>query len=391
MVEDPAELGRLLDALREEREIAVDTEADSFYHYQERVCLVQITAGGRDWLVDPLQGLDIQPLGAILADPGKTKVFHDGEYDILILKRQFGFRFENLFDTRIAAAALGMEAPGLAAVVAERFGVELDKSLQRSDWSNRPLSRQQIAYAQFDTHYLVPLMRTLAPELEGRGRMPILRGECARLEELEPAERTFHPDEFLRLKGARRLSLLEMRVLREVFLLREEIARERDVPPFKVLSPQAMIAIAKAQPTSLRALDRVKIVPPSVLRRFGNELVSAVKRAREAGPLERVPELPSKSDTAELDEAELELHERLKQWRKVRAQRERLDSALVLNRRVLLRLVEERPRDRATLERVAGLLPWQSELFGDELLNLIETFERDLAEGRFKPRRRFRR
>ena len=93
-------------ALSREREIAVDTEADSFYHYQERVCLVQISAGGRDWLVDPLRGLDIRPLGEVLADPERIKVFHDGEYDILILKRQFGFRFASLFDTRIAAAAL---------------------------------------------------------------------------------------------------------------------------------------------------------------------------------------------------------------------------------------------------------------------------------------------
>ena len=167
----------MLAALAGEREIAVDTEADSFYHYQERVCLVQITAGGRDWLVDPLRGLDIRPLGAVLADPERTKVFHDGEYDVLILKRQFGFAFAALFDTRVAAAALGMEAPGLAAVVHAHYGFELDKSQQRSDWSRRPLSKEQVAYARLDTHYLVPLMHAFGDELEERGRMPILRGE----------------------------------------------------------------------------------------------------------------------------------------------------------------------------------------------------------------------
>ena len=387
LVEDAKGLSRLLEALSVESEIAVDTEADSFYHYQERVCLMQVTAGGKDWLVDPLSGFDIGALGEVLADPQKTKIFHDGEYDILILKREFGFRFANLFDTRIAAAALGMEAPGLAAVVSERFGFALDKSLQRSDWSRRPLSREQIAYAQLDTHYLQPLMHEFVRELAQRGRMPILSGECERLAALEPPERAFHADEFLRLKGARRLSLLEMRVLREVFVLRERVARERDVPVFKVLSPQALVAIAQARPTSLRALDRVEIVPPSVLRRLGNELVAAVKRAVEQGPLERPPELPSKSDTAELDEAELELHERLKQWRKERAQHEGLDSSLVLNRHVLLSLAEARPRERAALACVAGLLPWQIELFGDELLRLIANFERELAAGQIEFRR----
>jgi ribonuclease D len=388
LVEDRAGLERLMAVLESEREIAVDTEADSFYHYQERVCLVQISAGGRDWLVDPLRGLDIRPLGALLSDPARTKVFHDGEYDVLILKRQFGFRFAGLFDTRVAAAALGMEAPGLAAVVNAHYGFELDKSQQRSDWSRRPLSREQVAYARLDTHYLVPLMHALAPELERRGRMPVLAGECARLAALEPAEKSFHADEFLRLKGARRLSLLEMRVLRELFVLREEHARARDLPPFKILAPQALIELAQARPTSPRALDR--LVPPSIQRRLGTEILAAIQRGLAQGPFERVPSLPARGDEADLDEAGVELHERLKQWRKERAQKEGLDSSLVLNRRVLLRLAETRPRTREDLAGIDGLLAWQLELFGNELLAVVQRFERDLAAGAIELRRRRR-
>jgi ribonuclease D len=386
-VVDSAGLARLLGVLAGEREIAFDTEADSFYHYQERVCLVQVTAGSRDWLVDPLQGLDIRPLGAVFADSAKTKVFHDGEYDVLILKREFGFRFAGLFDTRIAAAALGMEAPGLAAVVAARFAFELDKSQQRSDWSRRPLSAEQVAYAQLDTHYLVPLMHELRRELGERGRMPIVQGECSRLEALEPPERAFHPDEFLRIKGARKLTLAQMRVLRELFVLREEHARARDLPPFKVLAPQALLVLAQSQPQSFSALERMRAVPPGLLRRIGGEIVAAVQRARELGPLERVPDLPWRSEESELDEIEAELHDRLKQWRKERANREGIDSSLILNRRVLLRLVEERPRRRADLERIEGLVPWQLDLFGDEILKVIASFESDLGAGRIAPRR----
>jgi len=389
LVEDAAGLQSLLSALDGADEIAIDTEADSFYHYQERVCLVQITAAGRDWLVDPLRGLDIRPLGEVLADPARTKVFHDGEYDILILKRQFGFRFANLFDTRVAAAALGMEAPGLAAVVAQRYGYELDKSQQRSDWSRRPLTREQVAYARLDTHYLVPLMHVFGPELEERGRMPILRGECERLAALEPPEKSFHADEFLRIKGARRLSLAEMRVLQELYVLREEHARARDLPPFKVLAPQAMLELAQAQPTNSRALER--LVPPGVHRRIGAEIVAAVQRGQALGPFPHLPRMPSRSEDAELDEAALELHERLKQWRKERAQREGLDSSLVLNRHVLVRLAEARPSSREALEKVGGLLAWQIQLFGDELLRVIGDFERDLAAGRIDFRRRGRR
>jgi ribonuclease D len=389
LVEDGPGLDRLLQSLASQPEIAFDTEADSFYHYQERVCLVQISAGGRDWLVDPLRGLDIRPLGEVLSDPKRTKVFHDGEYDILILKRQFGFRFASLFDTRIAAAALGFEAPGLAAVVSARYGIELDKSQQRSDWSRRPLTKEQVAYARLDTHYLLPLMHAFGAELEERGRMPILRGECARLEALEPAERSFNPDEFLRIKGARRLSLSELRVLKELFVLREEHARARDLPPFKVLAPQSMLALAQAQPNSPRALER--FVSPGVQRRIGAEILAAIQRAKSLGPFPRLPKLPPRSEESELDELELELHERLKQWRKQRAMREGIDSSLVLNRRVLLRLAEERPATRADLAKVDGLLAWQIDLFGDEILGVVQAFEADVAAGKVEPRRRGRR
>ena len=128
LVEEEKAFGRLLEDLEGREEIAVDTEADSFFSYREKVCLIQVTVEDRDYLVDPLAGFDIGALGAVFADPDRTKVFHDGEYDVLILKRDYGFTFAGLFDTRIAAAALGETSPGLAAVLQKRFGVELDKS-----------------------------------------------------------------------------------------------------------------------------------------------------------------------------------------------------------------------------------------------------------------------
>ncbi len=125
VVHDEAGFRRMLEVLARAPEVAVETEADSFFSYREKVCLVQITALEHDWIVDPLAGLDLGGLGRMLEDPSKTKVFHDGEYDILMMKRDYGFRFSNLFDTRVAAATLGSQAPGLASVLKERFGVEL--------------------------------------------------------------------------------------------------------------------------------------------------------------------------------------------------------------------------------------------------------------------------
>lgn len=387
LIEDGPGLARLVDELADFDEIAVDTEADSFYSYQEKVCLIQITGGEVDYLVDPLADLDLGPLGEILGDPKRLKVFHDGEYDVLLMKRDFGFSFAGLFDTRVAAAALGAESPGLASVLKRRFGVELDKSLQRSDWSARPLTAKQIAYARLDTHFLLPLAEEQREELKKNNRLMIVEGECRRLEGLEPPTREFQPNDFLRLKGARSLRPPEMQALRELFCMRDRLARERDVPPFKVLGHPLLVSIARARPKSLRSLERLNGVSPRQLRKVGREILEALERADELGPLKRVPPTPSRRDIS-LDEIESELHDRLKAWRKGHALSQGIDSSLVLNRKVLLRIASERPRGREALARIEGLLRWQEESFGDELVQLIETFEKDVKAGKVPPPRR---
>jgi ribonuclease D len=380
----------LMAELEREREIAVDTEADSFFNFREKVCLLQITAGERDWLVDPLAGLDLRPLGRVFADPARTKIFHDGEYDILILKRDWGFEFKNLFDTRVAAAALGIESPGLGAVLKARFGIELDKSLQRSNWSARPLTHEQISYARLDTHFLVPLAREQRVELAARGRALIVEGECRRLEGLVPSEQVFSPDDFIRLKGARALDAAAQSRLRELFALRYELARDSDLPPFKVLGNDALLALAEADPKSARDLAHVPGFSPKQARRHGDALLAALERARQAGPLTRPPTSQPRDGTHALSEQEFELHERLKDWRKMRAQREGYDSSLVLNRHVMLRLAQQKPTTREALARVEGMQAWQLEAFGDELLEVIrrglaELPERSQARGHRRP------
>lgn len=393
LVSDPRALASLLADLERQTLIAVDTEADSFFNFREKVCLVQLTVEERDYLVDPLAGLDLSPLGRVLADPGKTKIFHDGEYDILILKRDWGFEFRNLFDTRIAEAALGVESPGLAAVLRARFGIELDKSMQRSNWSARPLSERQIRYARLDTRFLAALMHAQRGELEERGRMMIVEGECARLERLVPATGEFSADDFVKLKGARALDRMGQRRLREVFAARHALAEAADLPPFKVLGNEQLIEIARLGPRDASELARVPGLSPKHARRLSEALLAALQRAEELGPLERTPNPPSRDGAPQLDELEFELHERLKQWRRERAERLGLDSSLVINRHVLARLAQRKPASAAELEQIDGLLGWQIHMFGPELLDVIRTGLREIpgaAQGGGSGRRRFR-
>jgi ribonuclease D len=387
VVETDAALSRLLEAIEHAPEIAVDTEGDSFFSYPDKVCLVQLTALERDWLVDPLGGLDISRLGRVMADPKRLKIFHDGEYDIASLKRDHRFEFKNLFDTRVAAAALGATNPGLASVLEDRFGIRLDKSLQRSEWSRRPLTEKQVRYAQLDTHFLKPLMDQQRPELVERGRMMIVEGECRRLERLVPPETSFDPDEFVRLKGARELEPIQRQALRELYILREKLSVELGRPPFKVIGNESLVMIAAGMPKSMFQLRRINGFSHGQIRRLGREVIEAILRAREAGPMAKLPKLPNREGTTGFSDEESELHERLKQWRKVAAAEMQIDSAYLVNRHVLLRIAKVRPQAIAALQSIAGIELWQVETFGEAILGIVRQFEDDLAEGRVQFRR----
>ena len=388
IVETPEALDSLLKDLEGVTEIGVDTEADSFYSYKEKVCLLQLTIGQTDYLVDPLADLDLSPLGKVFEDEAVVKIFHDGEFDVLILGRDFGFHFRNIFDTRIAAAALGIDSPGLAAVLDRYFGVEVDKSEQRSDWSRRPLKQSQIDYARLDTRYLMALKERMTADLEEAGRRMILDGECERLEDLEPVAREFDPDGYAKIKGVTKLSAAEKGVLKELFILRDTVAEERDVPPFKVMGNHVLMELATRMPSTMNEIDGVKGFPKGRRRSLGRDALSAVQRGRQTPITKGVQ---PKTRTPRMDDEPFEIHERLRSWRRSRAEKEGMDSSLVLNRHVMLRIALDGPTTLADLSKVDGLRSWQLEHFGDDIVHLMLTFAADLAAGRIDFDRRNKR
>jgi ribonuclease D len=273
-------------------------------------------------------------------------------------------------------------------VLKERFDVQLDKAMQRSDWGKRPLSDQQIAYARLDTHFLLPLMHAQRGELDEQDRAMIVAGECARLERLEPADAPFEPNEFVRLKGARALAPIERQVLRELFTLRETLASASDQPPFRIVNNEVLVRLAQRRPKGRRDLADVAGFSHKQIKRMGDEVLAAVRKAEELGPLQRLPSLPSKDGTGELGDDAFELHERLKRWRKERAAKLGIESGYLVNRHVLLALAKQRPTSPEALAAIDGVLAWQLERFGEELVALMRGFERDLAAGKVEPSRR---
>ncbi|HPF15356.1 MAG: HRDC domain-containing protein [Planctomycetes bacterium] len=391
LVEDDQAMAHLLGFLRDQPVIAIDTEADGFHSYREHVCLIQITAGEEDFIIDPLAKVDISGLGEVLADERRIKLFHDSEFDILIMKRDHGFEFRGLFDTRVAAAVLGSAAPGLASVLDDHFGVKLDKSMQRSDWSQRPLSQKQIDYARLDTHYLIPLYHEQRASLAERDLTMVLDTECRRLEAIEPPPHEFKPDEFVRIKGARNLRPQARTILKDLYILRDRLAQERDVPPFRVIANHTMLDLAEHRPRTVAGLGEIKGCSGLIRSRYGKEIVDTIEAALAKEPIRQWPSAPRKPGADYLDEEASELNDRLKQIRKKASDRRSIEAAYLLHRSALARIATARPKDETTLQKVGQLAPWQMDWFADPLLACVAKFEADLKAGTALPKGNSRR
>ncbi|NIM01503.1 MAG: ribonuclease D [Acidobacteria bacterium] len=269
--------------------LAIDTEADSLHHYPEKVCLIQLSFGDRDYLVDPLAEISLDPLAERLADRSILKILHGADYDLRMLHRGFGMTFAGLFDTMIAARIVGETRFGLAALLEQHFGVPLDKKFQRADWSKRPLTPEMARYAAMDTHYLIALQSTLASRLEALGRSGWAAEEFERLEGIRSAPRTDSDQGFRRVKGSGRLERKKMAVLRELWALRETYALHLDRPPFRVLNDERLLELTENPPRRMTELETMKRLPrPWRHGRRARELLDAIRTGLDM-PSERWP------------------------------------------------------------------------------------------------------
>lgn len=353
--------------LRVAAEVSVDTEGDSLHHYPARLSLIQLgVRDGRVWLVDPLALPDLSPLGATFADPAVCLVLHAGDNDLIHLKQRYGFTFRRLFDTAIAARFLGGKALGLDTLLEQYLGVTLPPSRQKDDWSARPLSPAQEEYAAADVRHLFALEDRLVTELERAGRLAWVREECAALAAQPPIERITDANAFLGVKGARDLPARELAVLRELYALREELALAVDRPPFKVLSEEILLALAKWAPTDAASLARVPGITPRVMHRWGAALLGAVAR----GMTLREPDWPRlERRPRPITPAVVSRRiERLRKWRASATERAGLEAGVLLPNRLIGAIAEAGPRSVDELAAVEGVRRWRADAFGAEIV-----------------------
>jgi ribonuclease D len=344
--------------------IAVDTEANSLHAFREQVCLIQFSTLKKDYLVDPLTLDDLTPLGEIFASPKIEKVFHAAEYDVIGLQRDFEFTFANIYDTMLAARTLGLKQVGLGNLLAEKFGVEVDKHFQKANWGQRPLPPTLIDYARLDTHYLLPLREVLEAELREKGRWELAHEDFARCCYIHNGNGQRPPRErWERIDGQQDLTPQQQTILNELCVSREKLAERLNRPLFKVMEDGLLLRIAQAEPISISELKPAGLSERQI-ERFGRTVIEAVQRGRNA-PLVTPTEMEKPSEAA------LNRLHRLKYWRKKKAQQMGVESDVILPRSYLFTIAERNPRSAEALAGVLAETPWRLKNFGPEILKTL--------------------
>jgi ribonuclease D len=377
-VDTPDQLAACAEDVARSSRVGLDTESNGFHAYFEKVCLLQIATPGADWAVDTL-ALGLSPLVPLLTDPARECILHAAEYDVLCMKRDYGFSFGSIFDTHAAAKTLGIEKVGLHDLLADQLGVQLEVDEQRSDWGKRPLSERQLEYAFADVGYLIALRERLGEQLSSRGLIEEAEAEFARLIAKEPRAREFDPEGWQKMKAARALDGRGRAVLRELYLLRDQRARDLNRPAFKVLSDLFLAEAARRLPRSEAELLRVPGTSPMTLKKVGAQLLEAVRKGIDAEPPERprpggpngqrwrrgAPGAPS----PEIEER----YERLRAWRRSRAEVRKVEVQVIAPNAVLWAIARANPADLESLAAVEGMDPFRIEQYGPAILEVLQS------------------
>jgi ribonuclease D len=369
LIGDTESLREVVRRFKGKSPLGFDTEFVREKTYYPRLEVFQIVVGDEIELVDCQSIDDLSPLWELLFEPATEKVVHSGMQDMELILQESGRLPDNVIDTQIAASLLGLGAQcGYSRLVSQVLGARVPKGETFSDWSQRPLHPDQLAYARADVEHLLPLRDALCRRLERRGRVAWLREECSFLSDPETHRR--HEPEwcFLRIKGRSSLGPTSLSVLRSLAQWRELEARRRDVPPGRIMRDHALVALAKARPTSMEELKRQRGVHGGQIGRDGVDIVRVVQEGIErAGrhPVE-VPESTITQLDGELDG----LFKLMSAVLQIQAEQARIAPSVLATSQEIRDLIDG--YRKRNLSEVRLLKGWRAELAGDMLLSVLQ-------------------
>ncbi|WP_455218081.1 ribonuclease D [Kaarinaea lacus] len=355
-----AGLEELCDRLRGQPVLALDTEFLREKTYYAQLCLLQVAAEGIIACVDPLAIEDLNPLLDIIYDTSVIKVMHSARQDMEIFFDLRGKLPRPLFDSQIAATLMGFgEQVGYANLVKGLLDIELDKMHTRTDWSQRPLDEAQLKYAADDVRYLFQIYEHQVRALQEKGRAEWLRED---FEELTLTE-TYAPTDnnlWKRVKGKQRLKGVQLAILRDLAIWREQRAQKINRPRRWVLKDDVMVDIARFSPRDIDGLEKIRGLEAKTIQSQGSAILSLIQQARDSDK----KTWPKLKDLKRLSPSQDALVDMLMAVLRLRGTEQEVSTSLLASRKDLESLVQGE-RD------VPVLHGWRAELVGHELEKVL--------------------
>jgi len=363
----------MIEELGRSRRLGVDTESNSLHAFNERVCFIQISNPRANYIIDPIRLENISELGTLFSDPKTEKIFHGADYDIGLLKRDFGFNFSNLFDTMTAAQYLNLEKLGMADLVEQCFGIHLEKKFTKCNWAQRPVSLDRMVYLCLDTQYLIGLRDWLFKQLKEKDLVEEAALEFEFLVTRSPLEPAYENQTMWDIKGAKGLEKKLLPYLYELFKWRRRQSKKQDRPPFKVINNKTLLEIAQKQPKNKDELMAIKGITPTVWRRYGRFLLNAVNRASQVPDSWRPPHDDKKKNNRRtaIHYDDQNLADKLKKWRQEKAAERDIHPLAVMPGHVLIDICRKKPATKESLAKIQWLGEKRAKLYGDEIIDII--------------------
>ncbi len=373
LIDTPGDVGAAVEDIARSRRIGVDTEGNSLHAFAEQVCMVQVSNTRANYIFDPIRLDDLSQLAQVFSNPRVEKIFHGADYDVGLLKRDFGFVFKTLFDTMLAAQYLNKEKIGMADLVEECYEIKLEKKYTKCDWASRPLSIDKIVYLCQDTQYLIGLREWLYKQLAEKNLLDEAKTDFAHLETRTPIEPSYKNQTMWDIKGVKGLDIDKIPAAYELYKWRKHQAKRRNVPPFKVMNNKTIITIANEQPGNKAELLDIKGITPNVWRRYGKFLLRAVAKgkSRKAGWTPPKPK-EKMNGRRSIHWNDQELADALKKWRHDRAEKLEIHPLAVLPGHTLIEISRKKPRTVQELQQIEWLGGARIRKYADEIIEVVK-------------------
>lgn len=362
MVDSPKNLELALFNLKNSPVLSIDTESSGYFTYYAKVCLIQITARSKNYIIDPLKIQNLDILSPLFEDESILKIFHSAYDDIKALKRDFGFQFHNVADTMLSSRYLGMEHNSLLALVEHYHHKKLAKEFQKSNWELRPLKKDQLQYAALDTAYLESIWESMEKELKDRNLYDEAKSEFTFVAQEDTSQKEGDGYNLAKFPDILNITPLDRGKIEVILKFREEKAKRLNKAAFRVLNNEA-----------INRLIGTEMIEDNFIQTLGKKDGTELYQIMKESNIESIESSElNKRIGEDLEGEEREAFRRLKKWKEHIQKIRRIEHSLLPSSKHLVQIIRDKPIAVDDLKKMNIMSEWKSINYGPAIIAALK-------------------